>query len=131
VWGWTRVAFLDAPAGADRVPGAVPESGFVGAGWKGGGLSFDVGFRRTGKRPLDRAGSMTADRQDTLEVKVQQEWRTWTVALAVDNAFSRKSYNQEYLYRSRLPDEPAGGVRDRNFKPADSQHVRVEIRKRF
>jgi hypothetical protein len=130
-WSWNQAAFKDEPAGFDHVPGSVPHTGYVGVGWKGQSLSVDLHWRRTGVRPLTLDDSRTADRQDAVELRVQQDWQAWSVALEVLNVFSRKTYNQEYFYTSRLPGEGAGGVADRHLKPADPQTIRVELRRRF
>jgi len=53
------------------------------------------------------------------------------VAVEVLNAFSLKTYNREYYYLSRFPDEPAQGVMGRNLKTADPQAIRLEVRRRF
>ncbi len=126
-----RAAKALEPAGLDHVPGSVPHTGYVGVGWKGRSLSVDLHWRRTGVRPLTRDDSRSADRQDAVALRVQQDWQAWSLALDVLNAFSRKTYNQEYFYTSRLPGEGAGGVADRHLKPADPQTIRVELRRRF
>jgi len=129
--GWSRAVFKDLPAGQDRVPGSMPFTGYVGAGWERGGTSLGARLWRTGVRPLTGDNAQTARRQDELELRFQQDWSRWSVAVEVLNAFSLKTYNREYFYLSRFPDEPAQGVMGRNLKTADPQAIRLEVRRRF
>jgi len=129
-WGWNRSWLTERPRGLDRVPGAVPESGYAGVGWTGGGFGVDLRLRHTGRRPLTADGSVEAGRQEAIEARVERSFASWTVAFEVVNAFTRKTYNHEFFYASRLPGE-AGPVWDRHLKPADPQFIRVEVRRRF
>ena len=130
-WAWNRAVFKDEPAGLDQVPGSVPQTGFVGLNWKGEGRSLGLRLRRTGTRPLTAGNTVSANRQDALEVRFQQDLASWSVAFEVLNAFGLKAYNHEYYYASRFPGEGPAGVMDRHLKPADPQTIRVEVSRRF
>jgi hypothetical protein len=53
------------------------------------------------------------------------------VTLDVFNLFDRKANDIEYYYASRLPGEPAAGVEDRHFHPAEPRTVRLSVSLRF
>jgi hypothetical protein len=129
-WGWGTATFDALPEGADRVPGAPGETGLLAVGWKGPHMSVKAGLQRVGIRPLREDGKVRADRQDEVTLRLQQDWPDWSVALEVLNAFSRKTYNYEYYYASRLPGE-SGPTWDRHLKAADPQSIRLEVRRRF
>ena len=130
VWGWNRAALLDLPAGQDRVPGFVPQTGYAGIGWKGRTTAVDLSVRRTGARPLTGDGGQLAHAEDGFQVRVEQGLGRWSVAVEVLNPLNRKQYNHEFYYASRLPGE-AAPVFDRHFKPADPQLIRLELLRRF
>jgi hypothetical protein len=129
-WGWSRATFDALPEGKDQVPGAPGETGFLGGGWKGCHMKVDVRLQRVGIRPLTEDNRQTADRQDEVTFRIQQDWPDWSVAVEVLNAFSRKTYNYEYYYASRLPGD-SGPIQDRHLKAADPQTIRLEVRRRF
>ncbi|GEM_PF-3635813 len=129
-WGWSRAEFKNEPAARDRVPGSAPQAGYAGVGWKDDGLGVDLKLRRVGPRPLTPDGAFTAAPQTSLELRIQKDFGSWSAALEILNAFSRKTCNAEYHYPSRLAGEPAPVV-DYHVKPADPQAIRVEVRRRF
>ena len=128
---WNRAVLKDAPHGLDRVPYALPRTARVGVGWKGQGRSLEAKWLHTGRRPLLPDGSLWAARESALALSVQEEWGPWTLGLEVLNTFSLKTYNHEFYYPSRFPDEAPAGVWDRHLKTADPQAIRIEVRRRF
>jgi hypothetical protein len=126
---WDQARFRDLAAGLDRVPGAIGQTGFLALGWQGASRSAKASLKRLGAYALTPDGAVRAGAQDALELKASQDWRRWTLAVAVLNAFNQRSYNQEYCYRSRLPGEAAAvGPHGR---PADPQAIRLELTHRF
>jgi outer membrane receptor protein involved in Fe transport len=127
---WSQARFRDLPAGQDPVPGAVSQTGFLALGWQSGPLGLKASLKRLGAYALTPDNAVLADPQDALELRATREWRDWSVSVAVLNAFSKRKYNQEYYYLSRLAAEPAA-VWDRHVRKADPQAIRLELTRRF
>jgi hypothetical protein len=53
------------------------------------------------------------------------------VALDVLNILNRANDDIAYYYTSRLPGEPAAGVPDVHFHPAEPRMVRIGVTRRF
>lgn len=126
---WDQARFRDLPGGRDEVPGAISQTGFLALGWQGSSRSLKASLKRLGAYALTPDRSVRAGAQDALELKASQDWRRWTLAVAVLNAFNHRTFNQEYYYRSRLPGEAAEW--GRHGRPADPQAIRLEVTHRF
>jgi len=128
---WSRARFTGAAPGQDSVAGSIPQTGFLGLGWKERGTGLELKYRRLGAYALTPDRRFTGASQNYLEVRLEQEWGPWAVAVEVLNALNKREYDQEYYYVSRLPGENALGVADRHLKTSDTQAIRLEVRRRF
>lgn len=129
-WAWTSARFEGLPRDRAWVPGSVPHTGYAAVVWKGGPWQAEARLRRTGARPLTPDAAQVAPAQDSLELRVQQEFVHWVAGLEVQNAFSRRTLNRAFHYASRLPGE-VSPVRERHLKTADPQAIRMDLRRRF
>ena len=51
----------------------------------------------------------------------------WSVQTSIFNLLDSRSNDIEYLYASRLPGEPSGGVSDIHTHPSEPREVRASI----
>jgi outer membrane receptor protein involved in Fe transport len=100
----------------------------AGAGpWSG-----SVHLRYFGPRSLVEDGSVRSASTTLAYARIGYRFdASWRLALDVFNVFDRKASDIEYYYTSRLPAEPAGGVEDRHFHPAEPRTFRLTATLRF
>ena len=127
----TRARTKDAPAGEDRVPGAIenvvaggitweaPESGFYGT----------ARLRHFGAYPLTEDNAQRAS--PTTLTNLSLGWRFGGTGLRIAatllNVFDASDSDIQYWYASRGRLEPAVGVEDVHFKPIEPRQLRVSI----
>jgi outer membrane receptor protein involved in Fe transport len=125
----TRARFSDSEGAGRHIPGApnlVMATGVTvdeGLGWFG-----TARLRYFGARPLveddsarSRATALVNARVGYRFANVMQAW------LDVFNLLNTKASQIDYFYTSRLSGEPAEGVADRHFHPAEPLAVRFTI----
>jgi outer membrane receptor protein involved in Fe transport len=125
---WTRARFVDNPAG-DRIPGAIETAAsFIAAvdnldGWFGA-----VKLNYFGPRPLVEDNSVRSSSSTLANARVGYRLTPKVSAwLDVFNLFERDVSDIEYFYQSRLPGEPADGLADIHFHPAEPRTLRVFV----
>jgi outer membrane receptor protein involved in Fe transport len=122
----------NAPEG-NYVPGA-PDA-VVSAGVavdRYGPWSGAVFLRYIGPFPLTEDNSVRSDAQTTVDAQIGYELlRDLRLRLDVFNLFNAQNNDITYYYESRLPGEPAAGVADRHFHPAQPRSFRVSLSYRF
>ncbi len=96
------------------------------AGWFG-----SVRLRYFGPQPLVEDGSVSAPSSITCNARVGWRAKDWDVAFELLNLFDRKNYDIAYYYPSRLRGEPAAGVDDIHFHPAEPRAIRLGVTRRF
>jgi outer membrane receptor protein involved in Fe transport len=130
---YSRGHYTEHDAAGDYIPGAIGKVASFGA------TVIDVGpwsgafqMRYFGPRPLiednSRRSATTAIAYARLGYKVNPRW---SVSLDVFNLFDRKASDVDYYYASRLPGEPAEGVEDFHYHPAESRSFRLTLKTRF
>jgi hypothetical protein len=128
----TRARYRDDNGSGTRIAnsvGAVFTGGVnVGgaAGWFG-----SVRARYFGPQPLIEDYSVRAPSSISWNARLGWRAKSWDVALDVLNVFDRDNYDIVYYYRSRLAGEPAEGVDDLHFHPAEPLTARVSFVRRF
>lgn len=125
----SRARFRDADPAGDRVPGSVERVLAGGVSIENAGPVFgSVRLRHFGARDLIEDGSVRSLPTTLVNVQagVALSSRVRLVA-DVFNLFDRQVSDIDYFYRSRLPNEPDGGVDDVHFHPALPRTIRVGL----
>ena len=121
-----------APIGR-RIPGSVESVVAAGATVHGlEGFSGGLRLRYFGPRALIENNRVRSGETLLLTALVGYEFgHHWTVQAELFNALNRKNSAIDYSYTSRLRGEPADGVDDTHFHPAEPRSVRVSLTRRF
>ena len=118
--------------GGNHVPnsiGTVVTAGAtVGAGE---GFFGSVRLRYFGPQPVIENDSVRAPSSLTFNARAGWRAKNWDAAIEVLNLFNRKNYDIAYFYTSRLRGEPAEGVDDTHFHPAEPLTLRASVTRRF
>jgi outer membrane receptor protein involved in Fe transport len=94
-----------------------------GLGWFG-----TARLRYFGARPLVEDNSIRSRATALVNARVGYRFANGLQAwLDAVNLFNSKASQIDYFYTSRLPGEPAGGVADRHFHPAEPLALRFTI----
>ena len=89
-------------------------------------------LRYIGAYPLTEDNNVRSDAQTSVDAQVGYELaRDLRLRLDVFNLFNAKNNDITYFYESRLPGEPAAGVADKHFHPAQPRSFRVSLSYRF
>ena len=83
-------------------------------------------------RPLN--GDGTVESSDAFQLNARIGYRTsnrWEIALEVVNLLDAVDNDIEYLYNSRLPGEPVGGIEDIHLHPFEPRQVRLSVTKHW
>jgi outer membrane receptor protein involved in Fe transport len=132
-FAWNRARFTgDAPEG-DYIPGA-PEK-VISAGvavQQFGPWSAAVFLRYIGAYPLTEDNSVRAESSTTVDGQIGYRFspRIW-LRLDGFNLLNTEASDISYFYTSRLQAEPAEGVDDKHFHPAEPRSFRVTLGLRF
>lgn len=130
---FSRARFTDSDPSGDRVPGAI--EGVVSAGvavdhpsgWFG-----SLRVRYFGPRPLIEDNQVRSRSSTLLNMAVGRRLnRKTSLSLEIFNLLDSRSHDIDYYYASRLPGEPAGGVDDVHYHPAESRSFRVTLSRQF
>ena len=114
--------------GGQYIPGAPSSTFSAGTTYEQGRLSGSLRVRHFGPRPLtennaQRSGSSTL--VNALLAYAAAERIKFR--LEVLNLFNRAADDITYFYASRLPGEPAAGVEDKHFHPAEPRTLRLSL----
>ncbi|NNF38949.1 MAG: TonB-dependent receptor [Gemmatimonadetes bacterium] len=125
----TRARFLDVPADVDRIPGALENVLAAGLSHEpvGDGVFGALRLRRFGSYPLIEDDSRRARANTLANLQVGYRLGEARLTLALFNLFDEEHSDIQYFYASRLPGEPAGGVEDFHFHPAEPRALRVQL----
>ena len=122
---WSRARFTN----GDHIPGAIESAASGGATiHELGRWSASVFFRSFGPRPLVEDDSVRSS--SSTIVNAQANWKLAACVKLTVEAFNLLDAQVEdiaYFYRSRLQREPAAGVDDVHFHPAEKRSLRVAI----
>jgi outer membrane receptor protein involved in Fe transport len=125
--------FRDFDPAGDRIPGSIECVLAAGVSVHNlGGLFGSARVRYFGARPLIEDDSARSSSTTLVNLRVGYEFNKHIqIALEVFNVFDAKSSDIDYFYTSRLPGEPAAGVDDVHFHPAEPRMVRAAVTVRF
>ncbi|MBV9080723.1 MAG: TonB-dependent receptor, partial [Elusimicrobia bacterium] len=129
----THAEFTDSDPAGSRIPGSlsrVIESG-IEAG-RSQGLTGSFRVRHFSGRPLIEDNSVRSNASTLCNLQVGYATkRSLSFSLDVLNVFNSPDHDIDYYYASRLAGEPAGGVNDIHFHPAEPRAVRAYVTERF
>lgn len=127
----TNARFVGPGAGADAIPGAVPE--VIAAGIAVSplpGLTVTTRLRHFGSAPLIEDRSVSSDATTLVNLAGYYDLGAMRLGLEVFNLFDARDADITYFYESRLPGE-ASGVEGRHFHPVEPRQVRASLRYTF
>jgi len=87
--------------------------------------------RYFGRQPLIEDNSVRSPASLTFNLRAGWRHHSWEIAVDVLNVLDHVNPDIAYFYTSRLRDEPAGGVDDLHFHPAEPRTIRCSLTRRF
>jgi hypothetical protein len=127
---FARARLRGVAPGEDRVPGALEHVLAAGATWSPTrvGVLGALRVRHFGAYPLVEDGGVRARGSTLLNGDVGYALRSGArLQASVLNVLNARVDDIQYYYASRLRGEPADGVADVHFHPAEPRQVRVSI----
>jgi outer membrane receptor protein involved in Fe transport len=130
---YSRAHYTEHDAAGDYIPGAVGKVASFGATIVDlGPWSAAFQMRYFGPRPLIEDNSQRSASTAIAYARVGYKFnRRWTAQLDAFNLFDRKVSDVDYYYASRLPGEPADGVDDIHYHPAERRSFRLTLKAVF
>jgi outer membrane receptor protein involved in Fe transport len=130
---YSRAHYTEHDAVGDYIPGAVGKVASFGATITDlGPWSAAFQMRYFGPRPLIEDNSQRSASTAIAYARVGYKFnRRWTAQLDAFNLFDRKVSDVDYYYTSRLPGEPAEGVDDIHYHPAERRSFRLTLKAVF
>jgi len=130
---YSRGRYTEHDEAGDYIPGAVGKVASFGATiTELGPWSAAFQMRYFGPRPLIEDSSVRSAATAIAYARVGYKFnRRWTVQLDAFNLFDRKVSDVDYYYASRLPGEPAEGVDDIHYHPAERRTFRLTVKATF
>lgn len=130
-YSYTDAKFVGPGAGADAIPGAVPE--VIAAGITVSplpSLTATARLRHFGSAPLIEDRSARSDPTTLINLAGYYDFGAARLGVEIFNLFDAQDADITYFYESRLPGE-ASGVEDRHFHPVEPRQVRASLRLNF
>lgn len=126
---FTRARYLDEPAGAQSVPGALESVIAAGVQWTpwSVGPTGVVRLRHFGAHPLIEDNSIRGRSTTLLNASLGVPVRGVRITASVLNLLGSRGRDVQYFYASRLRGEPAGGVEDVHFHPVEPRQLRLGV----
>lgn len=126
---FTRARYLDAPASARAVPGALESVIAAGAQWTPWttGPTAVVRLRHFGAHPLIEDNSVRGRSTTLVNAGLGVPIGNVRVTATVLNLLGNRGRDVQYYYASRLPGEPAGGIEDVHFHPVEPRQLRIGV----
>lgn len=88
-------------------------------------------LRYFGHQPFTADGNVTAPASATINLQVGRSFGAWQLTLDCLNVLDRENFDIGYFYTSRLRGEPAVGVDDVHFHPAEPRAFRLSLTRHF
>lgn len=129
---FSKARFRDDAEEGDEIPGSIES--VVAAGISVDHPSGAFGSLRSryfGPRPLIEDGSKESGSSFLVNAEAGYRWDRYTLSLELLNLFDKEASDIDYFYTSRLPGEPAEGVDDKHFHPAEPFTARATLRVNF
>lgn len=130
---WTRATFTENQKIEGKyVEGSVPFVASAGVtygaatGWHG-----SLRYRYFGARRLDSFDVHNTQATNTVNLGVGHRWQAFSLELDALNLLDSKDHDIDYLYSSRLGNEPEEGVEDLHYHPVEPRTLRVKAEYKF
>jgi hypothetical protein len=132
-WSRSRARFTDFATIGEHIPGAIGSAAAIGATVPDVHRFFgSLRWRYFGPRPLIEDGSVRSRSTSLFYLDAGCNLpRGVRLIVEVFNLLDAKASDVDYYYTSRLPGEPAAGVPDVHFHPAEPRSVRLVAAYRF
>jgi outer membrane receptor protein involved in Fe transport len=129
----SRAQFTDNDPAGNYIPGSIDRVASFGVTVKDlGRWSGTMLMRYLGPRPLVEDNSVRSGSSLLWSARASYKVEPRTqINLDILNLFDRKANDIEYYYASRLQGEPAPGVNDIHFHPAEPRTFRVSLVTKF
>jgi outer membrane receptor protein involved in Fe transport len=129
----SRAEFTDSDPAGNHIPGAIDRVASFGITAKDiGPWTGSLFMRYFGPHPLIEDNSQVAGSSLIWSGRATYKVDSRTqINLDLLNLFDRRVNDIEYYYASRLQGEPAAGVNDHHFHPAEPRTFRVSLVTRF
>jgi outer membrane receptor protein involved in Fe transport len=123
-----RARFIHGAAGGQYIPGSLASTFAGGVTYNTDRWQGAVKLRYFGPRPLTEDNSQRSDASILFNAQVGYAVSERSrFRLDVLNLFNRAVDDITYFYTSRLPGEPAEGVADKHFHPAEPRTFRLSM----
>ncbi len=124
-----RARFAGVPGAVDRIPGALENVVAAGVTWMPleRGPFASVRLRRFGAYALVEDNSVRARASTLVNAELGYSFAGARLEATILNLLDSRDRDIQYYYASRLPGEPAAGVEDVHFHPAEPRQVRVSL----
>jgi len=128
----THARYRDDAGGGTRIANSigrvVTAGAILGAG---SGLQGGLRLRYFGAQPLREDNAFRAPSSMTVNGRIGWRAKAWELSADLLNVFDRRNHDIAYAYTSRRPGEPAAGIDDVHFHPAEPRTLRVTLSRRF
>lgn len=131
VWTAAKARYVDLPAGANYIPGALRNAGELGVATHFNRINASLRVRHLGPHALTEDNSAKGSATTLLNARVAFTPGKWELSLDLLNALNSKGHDVDYFYTTRLPGEPAEGVEGYNSKIAEPRQVRLGLKRSF
>ncbi|QGZ43344.1 TonB-dependent receptor [Pseudoduganella flava] len=130
---WSRARYTGHDEAGDHIPGAIGKVASFGATMTNvGPWSAAFQMRYIGPRPLIEDDSQRSGTTAIAYARLGYRFnRRWAAQLDAFNLFDRRVSDVDYYYASRLPGEPAEGVADIHYHPAERRSFRLTVKASF
>jgi hypothetical protein len=119
-----RARFAD----GQHIPGSLGATASAGATYERGPLKGGLRLRHFGPRALTEDNSQRSGSSTLVNAQLAYAARERVgLRFEILNLFNRAVDDITYFYASRLPGEPAAGVEDKHFHPAEPRTLRLSL----
>jgi outer membrane receptor protein involved in Fe transport len=124
----SRSRFKDNDPAGNHIPGAADRTMSGGLAYAEGRWSAGLRLRYFGPRTLVEDDSQRSGSSTLFNAKLgYAAGKQVKLGVEVLNMFNRRVDDITYFYASRLPGEPAAGVEDKHFHPAEPRTLRLSL----
>ncbi len=126
---FTRARYLDEPVGEQAVPGALENVVAAGVTWEPmrDGPVAALRVRHLGAHPLVETNAVRGTATTLVNATLGWSLRGARVTAGLYNLLGSAARDVQYFYASRLAGEPAGGVEDLHYHPAEPRQLRLAL----